>query len=333
MTASSLHAAPAPAPLWFSAEDVFRELGLDECFAAVREAMIAHSAGATRHLLRSFIGLGEGRTFAIMPAALAIDGYFGAKLVSVFADPKQPGRRAHRGVVALFEGETGAPIAFADAEAITHIRTAAASAVATHALARAGASTLGVLGAGRQAEAHVRALSRIRPIRRVIVWGRTRARAEALVASLRDLEQANVELAASPRETVERSDILCTVTGAREPVLKGAWMKPGLHVNLVGSSGPGPREADSNAVAIARYFADCRAHVLEHGAELLLAMEEGRIGRDHIIAEIGEVLDGRVTGRASDADITLYKSLGHAVQDLAALCRLYERRRAGAGQP
>lgn len=309
----------------FSAADIHARLTYDACIPAVRQAMIDHSTGITRHLLRSFIPMGQGRTFAQMPAALATDGYFGAKLVSVFADPNDPGHRAHRGVVVLFEGEAGEPVCVADAGAVTMIRTAAASAVATEALARADARTLAVLGTGHQGEAHVHALARVRSFDRVIIWGRNPQRAEDLAQRLADHTGLNMETAATAHEAVAAADVVCTVTSAREPILQGAWLPAGVHVNVVGSSAPGPAEVDHDVVVRSRFIADCREHVTQHGAEFLRAKQAGLVDDDHVVAEIGEVLAGTKAGRQSDEQITVYKSLGHAVQDLAALVRVYEQ--------
>lgn len=311
--------------LVLDAAQVHASLPYDACIDAVREAMIAHSSGTTRHLLRSFIGMGEGRTFAQMPAALATDGYFGAKLVSVFADPADPAHRAHRGVVVLFEGTNGRPVCIADAGAVTHIRTGAASAAATDALARPEASTLAVLGAGHQAESHVTALSLVRQFERISVWGRSEDRANAFVRRMVEKTGLDIRSVASARSAVADADVVCTVTSAAEPILRREWLPGGVHVNVVGSSAPGPVEVDNQLVVDSRFFVDCRQHVINHGAEFLRAKKAGLIGDDHIVAEIGEVFSGRNEGRRSPDEITVYKSLGHAVQDLAAVAYLYEQ--------
>ncbi len=307
-----------------SAEDVHASLPYDACIAAVRQAMVNHSSGKTRHLLRSFIGMGEGRTFAQMPAALSIDGYFGAKLVSVFADPSDPAHRAHRGVVVLFEGTSGEPVCVADAGAVTMIRTGAASAVATHALARSDADVLAILGTGHQAESHIIALSSVRTFRKILVWGRNPDRARAFVARMTEETGLTIESVPSAKQAVDKADVICTVTSAVEPILMGDWLPSGTHVNVVGSSAPGPIEVDDQLVLNSRFFVDCREHTINHGAEFLHAKNAGLIEDDHIVAEIGEVLSGRNRGRRSDKEITVYKSLGHAVQDLAAVAYLFE---------
>jgi ornithine cyclodeaminase/alanine dehydrogenase-like protein (mu-crystallin family) len=308
----------------FDSESVRAALTYDAAIGAVREAMIALSKGRARQLLRSFIGL-ENKTFALMPAALSLDGYFGAKIVSVFHG--SDGRRVHKGLVILFDGKSGEPVATADAEEITHIRTAAASAVATDALARSDARALVVLGVGRQAESHIKAIARVRSLSSVVVWGRSLARAEAFAAEMGRETGLLIRAAKIARDAVAAADIVCTVTSASEPILEFAWLQPGTHVNVVGSSGPGPVEIDQELVVRSRFIADHREHVLVHGAEFLRAKAAGAITDAHVVAEIGEVLSGARPGRTSRDEITVYKSLGHAVQDIASVAWVYEHAR------
>lgn len=302
------------------AAEVRRRLDYPSCIEAMRDAMCALSAGTTRQLLRTMISLGEARTFAQMPGALGPREMFGAKLVSVFGDPDAPGRRRHRGVIVLFEPEEGKPVAIVDAEEVTHIRTAAATAMATDALARADAETLLIIGTGGQARTHLEAMPQVRPFRRILVWGRNPAKAAALAAEYSCIEAQAVE---DLPQAVAEADVICTLTAASEPVLKGKWVRPGTHVNLVGSSGPGPVECDPEMVVRARYIADSRASAFDAAAEFLDARAAGLIEDDHIAGEIGEVLLGQVAGRTGADEITLYKSLGHAVQDLAAAAHVY----------
>lgn len=295
-------------------------LTYDAAIPVVRQAMAALSTGEVRQLLRSFIGLGEGRTFAIMPAALDRPAVFGAKLVSVFADGH--GRKSHEGLVVLFEGEEGAPVCLADAGEVTAIRTAAASAAATDALARPGAVRLTILGLGRQAEAHIDAIGKVRELREVRVWGRDAARAGAFADLVRSRTDLSVTAYAGAREAVVGADVVCTVSAAVDPILQGDWVSPGAHVNLVGSSGPAQAEADVELVARSRFIVDHREHVLVHGGEFLRAKAAGRVDEAHIAGEIGEVYAGRRPGRTSADEVTVYKSLGHAVQDLACVAWL-----------
>jgi len=213
---------------------------------------------------------------------------------------------------------SGEPLAIADAEDITAIRTAAASAVATHALARPDASRLALFGCGHEADTHVRAIACVRPLEEVLVWGRSVDKAKAFAARIRQETGLNIRAVAEGREAAQGADIICTVTSSATPVLLGEWVRPGTHVNAVGSSFAGPVEVDSALVTASRYVADSRRSVLAAGSEFLAAKQAGLIGDDHIVAEIGEVLLGRVPGRTSPEEITFYKSLGHVVQDLAA---------------
>jgi ornithine cyclodeaminase len=304
-------------------EEVRERLTYDLCIPIVREAMIAFSTGETRQLLRSIIPLSEGRLFGIMPGALATDGPFGAKLISVFAGNAAKGRQSHQGVVVIFDPDTGAPICIAHAGEVTAIRTAAASAVATDALARADARVLAILGTGEQAATHIRAIAMVRPLERVLVWGRSPYRAAELAQTMAAETGIPIAAADNVREAVAEADIVCTVSSSVEPILQGAWVRPGTHLNLVGSSHAVPVEVDHDLVVRSRFIADSREGVLAQGAELLKAKAAGLIGDDHIVGEIGEVLAGRVEGRRSAAEVTVYKSLGHVVQDLASVWALY----------
>ena len=304
-------------------EEVRARLTYDRCIPIVREAMIAFSTGETRQLLRSIIPLSEGRLFGIMPGALAADGPFGAKLISVFAGNAAKGRQSHQGVVAIFDPDTGEPVCIAHAGEVTAIRTAAASAVATDVLARADARVLAILGTGEQAATHIRAIATVRPLERVLVWGRSPYRAAELARAMSAETGIDIAAVDDVRDAVAEADIVCTVSSAAEPILRGAWVRPGTHLNLVGSSHAGPVEVDHDLVVRSRFIADSREGVLAQGAEFLKAKAAGLIGDDHIVAEIGEVLAGRIEGRRSAEEVTVYKSLGHVVQDLASVWALY----------
>ena len=299
-------------------EEVRERLTYEACMPLVRQAMIALSRGETRQLLRSIIPLGGGNAFGIMPGSMGEGAVFGAKLISVFPGNFAKGKQSHQGVVALFDGETGEVVCVAHAGEITAIRTAAASAVATDTLARPEASRLAMLGYGEQAITHARAISRVRRLTRLTVWGRSAERAQAYAARMRQELAIPVEVCAGAEAAVTDADIICTVTSAREPILLGRWIAPGTHLNLVGSSAAGPVEVDSDLVVKSRFIADHREGVLAQGAEVLVARAAGLIGDDHVVGEIGEVLGGTLEGRQSADQITVYKSLGHVVQDLAA---------------
>src|SRR6185312_2927057 len=310
-------------------EEVATRLTYDVCLPIVREAMIAFSNGETRQLLRSMIPLSEGRFFGVMPGAMGAHAPFGAKLISVFQENFARGIQSHQGLIILFDPETGAPICVVDAGEVTAIRTAAASALATDALARKDAHRMFVLGYGEQAAAHMRAMLHVRKLDSITVWGRSAERARAFAERMQPQLGITVRTAASVREAVAEADIICTVTAAAEPILKGAWVRPGTHVNVVGSSHAGPAEVDSDLVVRSRFIADSREGVLQQGAEFLRARAAGLIGDGHIVAEIGQVLAGDVEGRRSEEEITVYKSLGHVVQDLASAWALYKQGELG----
>lgn len=305
--------------------EVLRRLDLEGCRTAVRRAMIALSAGETRQLPRAIIPIGAGRLFGQMPGALLADGYFGAKLVSVFGDPDQPGRSAHMGVVVLFDATSGQAICVADASAITLIRTAAATAAASDVLAVPDAERLTILGHGHQAGAHIEALARVRPLREVRVWGRSLERARDFCATMSEKTGLAVTAVADARAAVADAQIVCTVTGAVEPVLFADWLSPGTHVNLVGASVASAAEADAAVVSVGRYVVESRESARTGAGEFLRAIAAGLVDDDCIAAEIGEVFAGTLPGRRSPSDITVYKSIGHAVQDLAAAAYLYEQ--------
>jgi len=302
---------------WIDREEVAQRLTYEVCLPIVREAMIVFSKGETVQLLRSIVPLGEGRMFGVMPGGMGSGRCFGAKLISVYPENFAKGVQSHQGVVVLFDPENGAPVCTVHAGEITAIRTAAASAVATDALARKDARRLALLGYGEQAGTHARAISRVRELEEIVVWGRSIERAREFAVAMSAELEVEVRAVESVKEAVAEADVVCTVTSAAEPILMGEWVRAGTHVNVVGSSFAGPAEVDNELVRRSRFFVDSREGVLAQGAEFLRAKAAGVVGDGHIVGEIGEVLAGDVVGRASGEEITVYKSLGHVVQDLA----------------
>jgi ornithine cyclodeaminase len=305
-------------------EEVARRLTYEVALPMVREAMIAFSKGRTLQLLRSILTLSEGRMFGVMPGAMGTRDCFGAKLISVFPENFARGIQSHQGVVVLFEPESGAPVCVVHAGEITAIRTAAASAVATDALARNDARRLALLGYGEQAGTHARAIARVRELESIVVWGRAIERGRKFAARMQAELGIEVRAVETAREAVAEADVVCTLTSAAEPILLGEWLRSGTHVNVVGSSYAGPTEVDNELVRQSRFFVDSREGVLAQGAEFLRAKAAGVVGDEHIVGEIGQVLAGDVVGRTSAEEITVYKSLGHVVQDLACAWALYE---------
>ncbi len=303
--------------------EVARRLTYQLCIRVVREAMIAFSRGETKQLLRSILPLSKGRLFGVMPGAMGANAPFGAKLISVFQDNFAKGQPSHQGLIILFDSESGAAVCVVDAGEVTAIRTAAASAVATEALARKDARRLAILGYGEQAATHARAIGKVRRLESIVVWGRSSERAQAFAERMQAELGVRITCARQVEEAVRDADIICTVTAASEPILQGAWVRPGTHVNLVGSGIAGPVEVDNDLVVRSRFIVDSREGVLSQGAEFLRAKAAGLVDDGHIVAEIGQVLAGDVEGRRSAEEITVYKSLGHVVQDLASAWALY----------
>lgn len=293
-------------------------VSMEACIDLMSETMRAVSRKEVSIPPRAVIALGDsGNLFLDMPGATARPAAFGSKLLGYF--PGNTTRPMIQGVIILFDAATGAPAAIADAVSVTALRTAAASGLATRLLARKDATTLAILGTGVQAEYHLRAMRAVRPITRVLVWGRSREKAEAFAGRHRAGAGAGADVtaAADAKTAVEQADIVCTVTASSLPVLEGRWLKPGAHLNLVGAFTPATREADTEAIRRSRIFVEIREFALREAGELVIPIGEGVITADHVAGEIGEVVAGTVAGRTRPDEITAYKSLGNVAQDLA----------------
>ena len=300
-------------------EAVAESLSHAECIDAVEAAMRAVSRGDTIMPLRRYMDIPrQGGKFTLMPGYLGEPCTFGVKIVSKYPRSPDSPYGSHVGAVMIFNTEQGIPLALMDGSELTAIRTAAASALATRILARADAATLAILGTGTQAQHHVQALTCVRPITELRVWGRTHAHARRLVRRLALPAPVAARVCDSARRAVDGADIVCTTTSAAEPVLEGKWLAPGCHVNLVGAAIASSAEADVDVVTRSRFYVDYKASAMDQAGELLAAIRDGAVSEAHIAGEIGDVLAGRVAGRSNDREITVYKSLGVAAQDLAA---------------
>lgn len=319
--------------LFVNEPGVHELLPMEACVPLMREALTALSRGDVVQPLRSLVRLPDGSgLLGLMPGYLGEPRSFGLKVVTVMPGNHGTPYDSHQGVVMLFGTTHGEPLAILDATAITAIRTAAASAAATDALARADAGDLALIGSGAQARAHLAAMRAVRPLRRVRVWSRSRAHAERFAREAALAAGVGIEVAASGAEAVRDADIVCTTTASREPVLRGAWLAPGAHVNAVGACFPNARELDTDAVRRARLYTDCRESCEREAGDFLIPRGEGAIDGGHLVGELGEVLLGKVSGRASRDDVTLYESLGVAVEDLAAAQAIHRRAlESGAG--
>jgi ornithine cyclodeaminase len=299
--------------LILSEHEVEELLTMEECIAVMEDALAALARGEVHNPLRQIVRAPAAPgLLGLMPAWRSSGTpYYGLKEVCVFPENPKRGLDTHVGAVILHSGETGEPLAFMNASAITAIRTAAVSAVATKLLAREDACELVILGKGVQAKKHAEAIPLVRDICEVRMCGRGD-----------DIENA-----------VRGADIIVTATSSREPILKREWLRPDVHINAVGSSIAAARELDGATVAAASLFVDRRESTLNESGDYLFALKEGAIaGPEHIRAELGEILIGSAEGRKSYDEITLFKSLGLAVEDLASAAFLYEKaRRDGRG--
>jgi ornithine cyclodeaminase/alanine dehydrogenase-like protein (mu-crystallin family) len=313
-------------------DDVKSLLPVEECIELMASVLSDLARGAVWQPLRFVVRPpDEPSLMGLMPAhRSAPTASYGLKAVCIFPGNAARGIDLHQGGVLLFDGETGALRALVDASAVTATRTAAVSAIATRALAREDARELAILGAGTQARAHLEAMAAVRPFDRARVWSRTAQNAAAFAAEAQ--APFPVEALGSAEEAVREADVVVTATSSVEPIVQRDWLKRGAHVNAVGSSIPTARELDADTMAAAALFADARESMVNEAGDYLFAVREAGIGPDHIRAELGEVLIGSREGRRTEDELTVFKSLGLAAEDLAAAEHVYTRAQAaGAG--
>jgi ornithine cyclodeaminase/alanine dehydrogenase-like protein (mu-crystallin family) len=331
----------------FNHDQVKQLLPMRECIEVMEKALKSLARGEAEMPLRTIFRPENVRgVMAMMPAFRRSDTpLFGLKAICVFPGNAAIGKDAHQGGVLLFSGETGELLAVVDASAITEIRTAAVSAVATRALAREDASELAIIGAGVQARAHLEAICCVRPIARVRVVARRFENAQRFVKECQALSHArqqavlasrfstaypqhptpSIEAVNSTEAAVRDAEIIVTATTSREPVVKREWVSPGTHINAIGTFSFSARELDTATMVAARLFVDRRESALNDAGDYIIAATEGAFGPEHIRAELGEVLLGTHPGRGSSAEITVFKSLGLAIEDLAAAAHVYEK--------
>jgi ornithine cyclodeaminase/alanine dehydrogenase-like protein (mu-crystallin family) len=313
-----------------TAADIERLLPMSECIDVVAAAFVALEQGEMSMPLRSiWIPPDANGGMAWMPAHRSgPEPLYGLKVLCVIPDNPTRGLDGHQGQVMLADGLTGQLRALLDASTVTAIRTAAVSALATRLLAREDAHTLAIVGTGVQARTHLEAIPLVRPIERMRVAGRTPDRARAFVDELAGVVPFELEACQSVEEAVRGADVVVTATTSREPVLMRGWLEPGVHVNAVGASQPTSRELDTATVAGAALFTDRRESLENEAAEYRLALDEGLIEPTHVRAELGELLTGTATGRTSEDEITLFRSLGLAVFDVAATAHVLAKAEA-----
>ena len=315
--------------LVLAARDVHELLGYRECADVMRQALTDLARGQIQQPLRTVVRPRDAAGFMGLMPAYSPDGY-GLKAICITPGNPAIGKDAHQGGVMLFAAGTGEPLALVNASAVTEIRTAAVSAVATGLLARPGPAELAIIGTGVQGQAHAHALAATRPLSGIRMTGRDLARAREVAAELAAQLNVPVTAVGSGPEAVEGADIVVTATSSARPVLRREWLAAGTHVNAVGACVPQARELDTATMAEAALFADSRESVRNEAGDYLLAAREG--ADNPVRAELGELLTGTAPGRAADDEITVFESLGLAAEDLAAASYLYrEATRIGAG--
>ncbi len=312
--------------LIISQSEVQQLVTIKECIAVVGEALKNLAAGKATMPLRSALWLPEKKgALGLMPAICRDPESMGIKVVSVFPENTTTEYDSHQGVVILFNTQNGNCIAIIDASSITAIRTAAASALATDLLASRDAEELAILGSGVQAQKHLESMLLIRPIKRVNVWSRDFKHAQEFTTSESGKYDIPIKPYQNVEEAVHNADIICTTTAAKEPVLFASFVKDNTHINAVGACVSSTRELDSDLVTKSRFFVDCRESALNESGDFLFPKKEGKIGDDHIAGEIGELVTGNVTGRRTQEEITIFKSLGIAIEDLFSAEFIYNQ--------
>jgi ornithine cyclodeaminase len=321
--------------LVLSGPDVHELLSYGECVRAMRSGLSALSSGTAQQPVRAIIdSWAAPGLMGLMPSfTQGGAGTYGLKAICITPGNPAAGLDSHQGIVLLSDGATGVPLAVLNASAVTEVRTAAVSVLATELLARPGAGDLAVIGTGVQARAHILAFSATRPLRRVRVAGRDAAKAAAFAESLGSAVDAEITGCASVAEAVAGADIIVTATSSAQPVLFRDWVAPGAHVNAVGACLRDMRELDSALMAGAAVYADSREGLRAESGDFLVPEAEGLITPADVRGTLGEVLTGTAAGRRDDGEITVFESLGLAVEDLAAAQAAYDlARQTGAGQ-
>ncbi len=317
--------------LFLNEHEVHALLEMSATVALMRDTLCTLARGDAVQPLRSMVRLPDGSgLLGLMPGYLGAPQAFGLKVVSVMPGNHGTAYDSHQGVVLLFGVTHGEPLAILDATAITAVRTAAVSAAATDTLALSEAGDLALIGSGTQARTHLAAMRAVRTLRRVRVWSRTRANAERFALEEGARHGLHIEVCEHAAAAVYGADLICTTTSAREPVLAGETIAPGAHINAVGACFAANRELDSRAVARSRLYTDRRESCVHEAGDFLLARAEGAIDDSHLLGELGEVFVGHVPGRIAATDITLFESLGLAVEDLACAHFLLARARQQA---
>ncbi len=323
--------------LLLTESDVRMLLSMDDLIEAMRDALREYSGGRALQPLRTVLEVGEQHAFfGVMPGFIPKSGALATKLVTVFGSNLAIGLPSHLATIVLLDSTTGELLSVMDGRYITEARTAAVSAVSTDLLARSDAGTLAILGSGVQAKSHLRALARVRPLTEVRVWSPSDHGRQTFVDEMQPETAAPIAAVTSAQAAVAGADLVVLATASRDPVVRNDWIADGAHVVAVGACRPDQREMDSALVRRARVYVDSRTGALAEAGDLVLPMREGVIDANHIVGELGALVSGGVGGRQSREEITIFKSLGMAVEDVAAAHLAYVRateRGLGRGVP
>ena len=308
-----------------TAGDVAALLSMDELIDAMDAALRQFSTGGVEQPVRAVVPIGEQKLFGVMPAHIRAQGVVGAKLVSVFGTNAALDLPKHLATVLLFSPNTGALIAVMDGRVITEMRTAAVSAVSARALARDEAQTLAIIGSGAQARSHLEAMERVFELTEIRVWSPTPDHQMAFITEMERTTDTKLVGCNSAEQAVHHADVIVLATSASEPVIQNEWVASGAHVISIGACRPDQREMDPALIRRGRLFVDSRAAALVESGDVVMGIQQGHFAASHLAGELGEVLAGKVEGRRSPRDITIFKALGLAVEDLMAADLAYRK--------
>jgi len=321
-------------PILLTEADVKALLPMDDLIPVMASALSDFSAQKVTQPLRTVLTVGEQHAFyGVMPAYIPGTPALGTKLVTVFGGNARRGLPTHLAMIVLLDPETGALRALMDGRYITEARTAAVSAVSVQLLARTDASVLAIIGSGVQARSHLEAIARVRTLSEVRVWSRTPEKVAAFISEMQPHTDVRIQQAGSCQAAVGDAAIVALTTASKEPVVRSEWIADGTHICAVGACRPTEREMEATLVARAGLYVDSREAALAEAGDIVLAIKDGVIGPVHIKGELGEVVSGKLAGRTATDQVTIFKSLGMAVEDVAAAHLVYERAKArGVGQ-
>jgi alanine dehydrogenase len=313
-------------PKYIDRELIASQLPMRECISVMEKMFMDLSSGKCIQPLRSLMRLpGNVGLLGMMPGYAKNLGIMGIKVISVFPKNSEAGFASHQGVVILFDARHGEPLMIFDANEITAIRTAAVSALATRILSKENADQLAIIGSGQQAEKHIEAILCVRKIRQIRIWSRNKKNASVLAAKTIDRYSIATSVVKDVKHAVADASIVCTVTSSSQPLLFGNWIGPGTHINAVGASTPTSRELDTAAIVKSKLFTDCYESLFNEAGDFLIPKKEGAIGDDHVRGDLGQILKGDCKGREHNEEITVFKSLGIAAEDIFSAWHIFQK--------